>query len=913
MRPIKLTISAFGPYANQTTIDFEKLGRSGLYLITGDTGAGKTTIFDAIVYALYGEASGDNRQPIMMRSKYAPKDVKTFVELEFEYAGKRYTITRVPPYDRQKLRGEGVIRENSEAVLRTSDGQVFARLVDVNNKIHEIMGIDSSQFKKIAMIAQGDFMKMITTSTDERKVIFRNIFKTEVYDKFQEELKNECNELNRNLENLKLRISQYVEGIVIENFTDDDKASWEKILQRLQGQIDIDNQLKINLKDELLELKKKEELLNENLRKISKYENDIKILNDKLLQLNQKQELLKKLEIEKVDAEARKPEAKSNNDRAAQIKNVLPKYDHLYAIETQLKNIAANLQKANNEKQTNERNIENLKTNIDVLQKEYATLENVETQKVKLEAEQKELELKVADLIDLEKNKVSLQHELSELERYQNGLNNRIKLCDAQRADYEEKHNFFIRSQAGILAHNLKDNEPCPVCGSTHHPKPAVLVGGSPLKKEEIDELEKKYKETEASVNKGMQVCISQKAKCENLEINLKKQLEKLFPANWQTIVDEQITNEKSTAENRLKIINDELKKVQIGIDRRAKLSAEIIPQSQKKLDDELKANELLLNKITELNNSQSATMAQLETTKKDLEFENKIAAQTEISRLEKESAIIDNLIASTTKQYNDCIADISTFNGQITELKNQTKDGCNIDKNEMLLQKQLVENEQKKNDEQSKNIFTRLQVNQNALNNIKQNIGQYLTLEKEFRWKNDLARTANGNLTGKQRIKFETYVQMSYFDRIIARANTRFMVMSNGQYELKRTEVAANNQSQSGLDLSIIDHYNGTERDVKTLSGGESFKASLSLALGLSDEIQSNAGGIQLDTMFVDEGFGSLDSESLEQALKALSSLTDGNRLVGIISHVDELKRIEKQIVVTKNGAGGSKVEVVV
>jgi len=213
----------------------------------------------------------------------------------------------------------------------------------------------------------------------------------------------------------------------------------------------------------------------------------------------------------------------------------------------------------------------------------------------------------------------------------------------------------------------------------------------------------------------------------------------------------------------------------------------------------------------------------------------------------------------------------------------------------------------------QAKTIYSRITSNKASLDNILKKLNEIKTVEEKWIWIKSLSNTANGNLSGKEKIMLETYIQMTYFDRIINRANTRFMVMSGGQYELKPRKEAENNRSQSGLELDVIDHYNGTERSVKTLSGGESFKASLSLALGLSDEIQSSAGGIKLDTMFVDEGFGSLDDESLAQAIKALSSLAEGNRLVGIISHVSELKdKIDKQIVVKKEKTGGSNISIV-
>jgi DNA repair protein SbcC/Rad50 len=256
----------------------------------------------------------------------------------------------------------------------------------------------------------------------------------------------------------------------------------------------------------------------------------------------------------------------------------------------------------------------------------------------------------------------------------------------------------------------------------------------------------------------------------------------------------------------------------------------------------------------------------------------------------------------------------ISGYESSIKSLKSQLSSGCALDKDEELEKKTDIENKKGEDDAKSKAIHTRIETNTQALTNIRAKSDSLSELEKRYTWMKSLSNTANGNISGKEKIMLETYIQMTYFERIIDRANTRLMTMSGGQYELKRRREAENNRSQSGLDLDVIDHYNGTERSVKTLSGGESFKASLSLALGLSDEIQASAGGVKLDTMFVDEGFGSLDEESLDQAMRALSGLADGNRLVGIISHVGELKnRIDKQIIVTKDKSGGSRATIVV
>jgi exonuclease SbcC len=339
MLPRKLTISAFGPYAASTTIDFAKLGRSGLYLITGNTGAGKTTIFDAIVYALYGEASGENREPKMMRSKYASNEAETFVELEFEYAGRQYRVRRNPPYERLKLRGEGVILQSENVELQLPNGQILTKKNEADAKIREIMGVDCGQFKKIAMIAQGDFMRMITTSTKERIEIFREIFKTDIYKNFQVELQNEAKKVELELNNAEQSVKQYIESVDIEGF---DKANQpvELIVEQLREQLKRDAETKTAIVAELDDLDKKRIAIAEKLAVQEKYEANVKSLNDNKLQLEKNTLLLKNLESQKQAAESRKPEMEAKTGRIAQINAALGKYNELENAENQLKKLA---------------------------------------------------------------------------------------------------------------------------------------------------------------------------------------------------------------------------------------------------------------------------------------------------------------------------------------------------------------------------------------------------------------------------------------------------------------------------------------------------------------------------------------------------------------------------------------------
>ena len=910
MLPRKLTISAFGPYATATVIDFAKLGRNGLYLITGNTGAGKTTIFDAIVYALYGEASGSTREAKLMRSKYAKNETETFVELEFEYASRQYFIRRNPPYERPKMRGEGVITENESVVLKTPDGQIITKSKEVDAKINEIIGVTCDQFKSIAMIAQGDFMKMITTSTKDRIEIFREIFKTDIYKHFQEELQSEVKKVWSELDKAKQSVSQYIKDVVIEDF-DTENQPPELVVEQLRQQLQRDAETKTAIDAELTELDKKRIAIEKNIAVQEKYEADVKSLNESKIVLEQKTQLLKNLESQKLAAEARKPEQETKTGRIAQINAALGKYDALENTENQLKKLVLDLQTATNGKATAEKNATDFTARLETLKTEFAQLENAAEQKAKLESEQKEVERKLTQLSALIEAQNTLLSETGNLKKWQELLEKLIIERKTKLAEYESKNELFLLSQAGILAQELKDGLPCPVCGSTHHPKIAVMPENAPTK-EEVKELKAKFDECDGRVNNGQIKCSEQKAKCESLAENVKKQIADIFGNETQNVANETINNEKNAATQRLQNIKNDIAKMQAGIERRKKLNDEIIPQLQNQTDAEKKRAADLAAQISGLEAQRKATDEAIATMKKELEFASKQAAQTEIQKLESERAAIDTAINSATENYNKCDKEIQQLTGIIKGLQDQTKDGSKTNKDELLSAKQQIETEINTKKQIHQQLEFRYNSNSKSLESIEATGAKLQALQTEYQWKNALSQTASGSISGKQKIQFETYVQMSFFDRIISRANIRFMIMSNGQYELKRNELAINNSAQSGLDLNVIDHYNGTERDVRTLSGGESFKASLSLALGLSDEIQSNAGGIQLDTMFVDEGFGSLDSDSLEQALKALNSLTEGNKLVGIISHVDELKRIDKQLIVTKDKTGGSLVEVV-
>ena len=921
MRPIKLTISAFGPYAGKTVFDLDKLGTNGLYLITGDTGAGKTTIFDAITYALYGEASGENREPSMFRSKYAKADTPTEGELVFYYAGKIYTIKRNPEYERPKSRGEGSTVQKAEALLIYPDGNIVTKQRDVDNAVRNIMGIDRNQFLQIAMIAQGDFLKLLLSPTEDRKKIFRQIFKTELYSDLQENLKAELSKLNTKCSDKRRSIEQFINGISCE----EDNVLSIDLKKAMDGQLPVS--AVISLIEELIkqdsdnyselintlnEVDKQLEIVNINLGKIETKAKTVRLLGQAEEELVKETKRNIDLKISFEEEELRKPETEKLSKEKAKIEAEFPRYQFLNELAEQIKDNEKKLSEKQIELDKHKTELLNDKNKYTELKAESEELLNAGENREKLNSQKKSEEEKLTNLNALK----TLFAEIHKLELELNALQDKYLTASEESkktaADFEEKNQAFLDEQAGIIAETLEEGKPCPVCGSLDHPMPAAKS----LKAPSEEELKKSKAKANAARSKSEDLssqCGQVKMKLELKKEDCEKKVVELWDNRFLDEAEKALSEELTVALRNIKelevMIKDEIDK----ISRKAEL-AKIIPG----LENKIKEKEGLINSANTSFESDKAALSekrsQLESEKKLLLFSCIKDAKTKVKELE---TAIDKLNETYNKAQSDLSKSnelIAGFKKSINTLKEQLSLSCDINEEEEQKKKKDLSEKRKVTEESTKLIHSRIEANNKALYSIRENAGELDKLEERLTWLKALSNTANGNISGKEKIMLETYIQMTYFDRIIARANTRFMIMSGGQYELKRRKEAENNRSQSGLDLDVTDHYNGTERSVKTLSGGEAFKASLSLALGLSDEIQASAGGIKLDTMFVDEGFGSLDEESLDQAMRALLSLADGNRLVGIISHVAELKnRIDKQIVVTKEKSGGSKADIIV
>lgn len=1310
MKPKKLVISAFGPYADRMELDFERLGGGGLYLITGDTGAGKTTIFDAITFALYGEASGEVRKGEMFRSKYAKPEVRTFVELTFTYQGKDYTVKRNPEYLRPKDRGQGMTMEKANAELIFPDErQPVTKISEVTKAVTELLGLDQRQFRQIAMIAQGDFQKLLLAGTANRSEIFRKMFHTEIYQELQNRLREEAKARWKTYDEKKRSISQYLDNVVCpedarwkkefdrlkkENFNgqvmrgmellaqciewDEEQLRMLKEEQRaLYGEIEKKNQLLGKIKErqtrqaekeqkenerklllpEVEEKKKKSEQAEKEAGICEKLEEQIreeKACLELLRKMKQEQEAMTQLqkelqetaeakgklqeEQENAKKELEQQKARKEKLSGTEVELARTEQKETYAAEQvqQLSAYCEEIGKTADEeaakkeeenalcekiKETEQaagkaaEEAEKLAGQDKVCEKLQEEKENVRRKIFTLAEAKKQLEKTTDEALQLagqlkqlqreeeklqadrtataeqmaKRSSAALQQEkfrqeretlenllkswewaCKELEEKQSAYRDGIQKRDNLRKTYQAMESLFLDAQAGILAEKLTEGEPCPVCGAIHHPQPAKRAEHTPdkatldQKKEELREQEETAAgQSEAAGNCSRRVkelreqltaCLLKKmphereekqgngltetdkessfqeenetqrflpmsdslfcqeavkkaeqlqeeeskqkvrqteyAELEKTQTRQQENLETLKKAiagaqadlgraeGTQKALEEQLNKEIAEAEkepgveevtasaerkgstekkgaaedrdyaetddrnflvgqiekvlsfweNRQKQCGEEFAAAQAKMKRRAECIAlqKEAESSQKKDHEQLQrvrsCLEVLQSDRKRWNEKEEKLLETLEQQRKEIksadQFENiaeisftekqfleiltdtekqlwvrsmqeqrywkekqetlekqkrnllaqkeelqriQLEIQAETQKIEqrektiREKELLEAKRKAEQKALQERIQEKETklagkeekellehIKGWETQ-KEQRKAAQKTAKEELdAVQKNLTEvqaalaaiqtleaadeeadlqgqqlpseTELQENlemlsgrkqelDQRYNEQYHAANTNQNVYQAVQTQQSQMQEVEEEYKWVNALADTATGNVTGKRKIDLETYAQMAYFDRILRKANVRFLTMSQGQYELKRQEDGGNIKSKAGLELNVIDHYNGTERSVRTLSGGESFQASLSLALGLSDEIQSYAGGIQLDSMFVDEGFGSLDAESLNQAVKALEGLAEGNCLVGIISHVPELKdRIERKIVVTKN-----------
>lgn len=924
MRPITLTLSAFGPYAGETVLDLDRLGENGLYLITGDTGAGKTTIFDAITFALYGEASGTVRDSAMFRSKYAAPDTPTFVELVFRCRGEDYTVRRNPEYFRRARKGgERSVLQRAEAVLSCPDGREVTRLKEVNQAIEQLIGVDQGQFARVAMIAQGDFRELLYADriVEKRRELFRKLFGTERYQRLQERLKTETAALNRECEGLRSSVRQYIDEADCpqedEHWPDLERARAGQmpageVMVLLEELISADEQGQQTREAEKRTAEAESAALTGRIAQAGQVRRQREQLNRVTAELTALNPRLEQADGARARAGERRPELERLRERAAALTALLPRYDQLEELR--------------GAKQTAAREAAELSGQVTVLRE---ALDKLNAQMEQAKAEQQDLSTAAAELVQARGDAERLKETAAQLKQVRTDLLALDRLRDAYekaagvyrtaagRADgleetWRKMNRAFLDEQAGILARELADGQPCPVCGSVEHPHPAVPAPSAPGK-EELEAAKEAADQASQAAQEASEAAGARRSELSAREGALTSRLAELLPEVRMAALPEALAQREHEQRSALKAAQDAEQSAQKRA-RRAQELAGIIPG----LEEQVRTRSADLNDLSagqvRLEEQERSLAEQIARQQEGLEYPSRREAQSAIDGWTEETARLQSRIDQAEKAYEELNRRSVELNSQAGTLSGQLKGVEEPDLPALEGQRQELAERLQTLEREGRTVHARLERNRRALDSLRRQTAALASREERLTWLSSLSRTANGTITGaEQKIMLETYVQTTYFDRVLELANRRLLVMSGMQYELRRQTAAADGRSQSGLDLDVIDHHNGTVRSVRTLSGGESFQASLSLALGLADEIQSAAGGVQLESMFVDEGFGSLDEEALQQALRVLSELSEGRRLVGVISHVAELKeRIDRQIVVKKDRVGGSRVEIV-
>ncbi len=934
MRPLKLTLSAFGPYADETVLELEKLGRGGLYLVTGDTGAGKTTLFDAITYALYDHSSGGVREGAMLRCKYADPKTPTFVELEFEVNGQRYTVRRNPEYTRPKVRGEGFTTEKADAVLTYADGRPpVTKAKDVTAAVMEIIGLDYSQFCQIAMIAQGQFTKLLNASTEERSRIFRKLFRTQRYARLQERLQLESSALTQQRTAQNAKLDSLLSGI---QYAPDDPAA--EALAALNAQTEPETALALleallarqgaaqqTASSALKDTEAKLDAVQQQLGAAQQAEQLTRQLAARQAELSA---ALPALEAARAESARHTEDAARLDELAGQItqaQTALAAYDELDSLCREHAQAVAAAQLARAQAAKRRTQLAALDAELTAAEKELTVLADAPTRQLTLETQEKELAQRSAALSALNRRLSACQQQAQKARAAQDAYRAAAEAKEQAHARRDALDKAFLDAQAGLLAQALTEGSPCPVCGSTHHPARAVLPRTAPTQAQ-VNAAKQDASRADTQAQAASAAAQSALAAADEARRSLRRDAEELLPERFSapdgsvqltfaflhTVLAEESdalhTAQTQCAAALRQARFDAARRTALEADRQTKTRQRpALAQAASDADSTAAAQEARAD----------ALEAQLTAQRSGLPYPQRAEAQAALDALTARRSALrtgmeqaERALKQAEQTHAAAKAAVDALQAQQAAAEKtapaQPLETLRSEQTRLTALREVLRG-------QEQQLAAQLLPNRRTLEQYRCAASARTGLEQRWQWVSALAATAGGTLTSKQKIKLEAYIQMNYLDRILRHANTRLMQMTAGQYELERIG-AENQRSQSGLDLGVIDHYNGTRRSVKTLSGGESFKASLALALGLSDEVQSAAGGIRLDTLFLDEGFGSLDDESLEQAMRVLAGLTEGDRLVGIISHVGALKdRIDRQVVVHKARTGGSTVELIV
>lgn len=1043
MRPLRLTMSAFGPYAGEETVDFTQLGESGLFLIAGDTGAGKTTIFDAISFALYGVATGEYRSATgCYRSDYASESADTFVDFHFEHAGKQYHIRRYPAYERAKKKGKGTTSVSEKADFWQEDDAPVSGKRAVDQAVLDLLHIDFHQFKQICMIAQGEFRKVLNADPQERTKILQQIFMTQGYRRMGEILKDRISESKRELEDTQRSLVQYFGGAecgpeseysdrmeelkgeaasvgwsgdtqemaeLLAKLTEEDAALAadleEKETQKSEdvGQLQKEyalaeqgNQLLSRFADaqkrqkELLLQKPDVDAQREHLdravtasrqvrpaydvwqQELERYERAKSDLESAQKKLRTKDRDAEKARAAAQKAKVREEEASGLRIRAADMKQKEPQYEERDKIRTAFAEDTQKKQQLEKAISDANKKLKELGTSLDSCEKRRGQLTDSGEKLAKEQARLTSLqqEEKTCRAI-CEEDLPASETQKKKLKRAQSAYTKAQEAFQSAEKERREAELALDNCRAGILAADLIEGEPCPVCGSIHHPHLAQLPENT-VTEAQLEELRKAQEKARAAKDRARDKASGLKASCDSADDHLQRRIaEELERVRELGLAAESVQDaleilsaSATKAQETIRVLTEQSEEFS-GLEKKIRRDT----GKQRQLQEKQGQYQTELREITGIVSTEEAQLQTMES----LHYETLEQAQKERAKLEKQANEIRDRIEKTRalaqqreRERSAAEADVKTLGEQESlqlekrkaaqtafaqklsdfrfESEQEFQKYCMTEEEIGAMQQQIRDYEDavktgdaalKTLEKSVENVTpkdlsemqSRLKVGQDALREIRnkksaaqQRKNNNQRILKNIEKQADRSRSqreylgvlsglgdlVNGKITGRAKTTLEQYVQMSGFDSIVAAANKRLLPMSEGQYELCRHVMPADAKNRNALGLDILDNFTGKRRPVGTLSGGESFMASLSLALGLSDRITSGAGGIRIDTLFIDEGFGTLDEKALEDALDMLTTLSTGGRLIGIISHREELReRIPKKILVTKTKRG--------
>lgn len=873
MRPIKLIMQAFNSYGRRQEINFSEFGKEGLFLVTGPTGSGKTTIFDGIMYALYGTACSKDRSADMIRSLVCSPTAETQVSLVFESGGQTYTIIRSPAYVRPAKKGNGEVTVRASVRLELPDQTVLTRQAEVESQIRDIIGLDKNQFRQVALLAQGDFRQILTGDTSSRMKILRSLFGTDRYEKLEQKLKDQLSSAVSEEQGLRASLDtaiQSIEGYSPEVFELEAFTVWNQEQKHRLVQLKQDHSsLEQSIQEMVREIGRMEEMK----RQYDSFQNAAAQLQIWQPRLKAAELEEKRLEAEKTDMEQCRLKAEKIRQaiEAGQLKeklkiSIMQSTEEIDQTAARLCRLQKELKEAEEQERIQTADL-HAAQGLEEKQKQVAHDRELLARASAAENEKKRLEIK-AD----QENTV-----------YQQALQSNIE------ADQKEQtaRTLYLEGQAGILAQQLHPDQPCPVCGALHHPHPARLLQETP----DASSLEELHQQS-----------VQARSRCDEAFTALNSTIQELAAARSRLQALLTSLPEDLSAEN----LNRQQAELQNALAARDRLEKSIQTLQQQK-QQLLQKQEMLHKHLEEAEKKRSRAQGQMlqlsfpYASVQEAEAEKKALMQS-IEEYEQKQISVQEEKLEALRQCAQAQGILESCSGQKMEDVSQKLATIRLDKaasesgsRKLAATIQDLESTWKHN-----------QKLEDTIAHYQQQHQKQLEVCTEIRELNNAINGAS-NMNGQGRMDLETYVQAAYYEQVLEKANLRLLEMTDERYELVRRQEASGN-SRIGLDLDILDRYCGKVRPASGLSGGESFMASLALALGLSDAIQQSSGGSALDTLFVDEGFGSLDQEALNNAIHTLNTLAD-SRLVGIISHVESIRQlIPAQISVSQDKNGCSQ-----